>query len=423
MAVGTTSFPAALDTQESLIEVKDLAQTTLTSDITAVATTLLVVSTTGFPNASAVTIAGEHIRYTGKTSNSFTGCTRGQFTADGGLAAAPHTSGNAVELLNISASHRVQNDAIIAVETKLGQGADVPASGEFLKGTGAGNSGWSALTSGEVTTALGFTPADTTTVEERARDALGTALVAGSNMTITPNDGSDQITLAAAGNVVGQASSVDSEICLFSGTDGKTIKRATGTGFVNVSSGVWQTPVGSTGTGNVVRETSPTIVTPVIDSLISAQHDHTTGAEGGQITADAFSSFQMSDSVFRVRDNADATKLLAFELSGITTGTTRTVTIPNKSGTLAMTDDIPPPPTITERAGSAASIPANSGGQAQAFCEAGEVSIGGGFQASSSVMSVHRSRRIGTDGWEAGVRNSEGVTRSVTAYVICMTTS
>lgn len=46
----------------------------------------------------------------------------------------------------------------------------------------------------------------------------------------------------SAGNVVGQASSVDSEIALFSGTGGKTIKRATGTGVVKVVSGVYQTP-------------------------------------------------------------------------------------------------------------------------------------------------------------------------------------
>ena len=44
------------------------------------------------------------------------------------------------------------------------------------------------------------------------------------------------------GNVNGQASSVDSEIALFSGTGGKTIKRATGSGVVKVVSGVYQTP-------------------------------------------------------------------------------------------------------------------------------------------------------------------------------------
>lgn len=150
MAVGVTNFPASLDDGITLVEVRDQAQTTLTSDISDSATTLPVVSTTGFPNSSAVTIAGEHISYTGKTSNSFTGCTRGSFTADGGLAAAPHTSGNAVELLNIAATHRVQNDAIVAVETKLGSGADTPTLSDFLIGTGAGTSGWRPAVKGDV---------------------------------------------------------------------------------------------------------------------------------------------------------------------------------------------------------------------------------------------------------------------------------
>lgn len=49
-------------------------------------------------------------------------------------------------------------------------------------------------------------------------------------------------TPSGGGDVSGQASSVDSEIALFSGTGGKTIKRATGTGYVKVTSGVMQTP-------------------------------------------------------------------------------------------------------------------------------------------------------------------------------------
>lgn len=43
--------------------------------------------------------------------------------------------------------------------------------------------------------------------------------------------------------------------------------------------------------------------------------------------------------VMRFVDGTDATKKLAFGLSGLTTATTRTVTIPDKSGTMAMTSD------------------------------------------------------------------------------------
>lgn len=43
-----------------------------------------------------------------------------------------------------------------------------------------------------------------------------------------------------------------------------------------------------------------------------------------------------ADNVFRVQDNGDATKQLAFEVSGVTTATTRTMTVPDASGTLAL---------------------------------------------------------------------------------------
>lgn len=42
------------------------------------------------------------------------------------------------------------------------------------------------------------------------------------------------------------------------------------------------------------------------------------------------------DSVFRILDNLDATKIAAFECSGISAGTTRTFTLPDASGTIAL---------------------------------------------------------------------------------------
>jgi hypothetical protein len=45
-----------------------------------------------------------------------------------------------------------------------------------------------------------------------------------------------------------------------------------------------------------------------------------------------------SDSSFRVQDNGDATKQLAFEVSGVTTGTTRTITAVNYSGTSVLSN-------------------------------------------------------------------------------------
>jgi hypothetical protein len=52
-----------------------------------------------------------------------------------------------------------------------------------------------------------------------------------------------------------------------------------------------------------------------------------------QATLGMLSRFRNSN-VFRLRDNSDTTKLLAFNLTGITTATTRTLSIPNGSGTI-----------------------------------------------------------------------------------------
>jgi hypothetical protein len=49
---------------------------------------------------------------------------------------------------------------------------------------------------------------------------------------------------------------------------------------------------------------------------------------------------EFSDSTFRIQDNGDATKEIAFEASSITTGTTRTITIPDSSGTLFWIGDV-----------------------------------------------------------------------------------
>jgi hypothetical protein len=52
------------------------------------------------------------------------------------------------------------------------------------------------------------------------------------------------------------------------------------------------------------------------------------------------SASEPADDIFRVVGSADATKKVAFEVDGITTGTTRTLTVPDASGTIALTSDI-----------------------------------------------------------------------------------
>ena len=56
--------------------------------------------------------------------------------------------------------------------------------------------------------------------------------------------------------------------------------------------------------------------------------------DGTTVGGKAIGSPTVTDDVFRIQDNTDSTKQLAFETSGITTGTTRTLTVPDSNGTI-----------------------------------------------------------------------------------------
>ena len=57
--------------------------------------------------------------------------------------------------------------------------------------------------------------------------------------------------------------------------------------------------------------------------------------DGGKVAANLLDSPEIADDVFRIKDNADATKKLAFQVSGITTATTRTWTVPDSDVTVS----------------------------------------------------------------------------------------
>jgi hypothetical protein len=99
--------------------------------------------------------------------------------------------------------------------------------------------------------------------------------------------------------------------------------------------------------------------------------------DGSDLTSTATGS-TFSDSAFEVYDNVDNTKKLKFEVSGVTTATTRTLTVPNASGTIALTSDIGNG-TLTLSMGSAA-----------ATNNTVTVATGTGFSANASGNSTYQ---------------------------------
>lgn len=109
-------FPTAVSTDVDLYVAVNNKTTTLSDNpLTAVATTVNVVDTTGFPTSGYISIDLEIIKYTGKTGTSFTGCTRGS----DGSSATSHSLGANVFHNIVADHHNALKEEIKAIEQNL----------------------------------------------------------------------------------------------------------------------------------------------------------------------------------------------------------------------------------------------------------------------------------------------------------------
>ena len=133
--------------------------------------------------------------------------------------------------------------------------------------------------------------------------------------------------------------------------DSETLTLAGGTGIASTSTGntatfaIDSTVATLTGSQTLTNKTivlgnntvSGALANGITATTQSASDNSTkvatTAYVDNQVTAGAVNEFV--DNVFRVKDNSDASKKLAFECSGISGSTTRTMTVPNTDGTIS----------------------------------------------------------------------------------------
>ena len=176
----------------------------------------------------------------------------------------------------------------------------------------------SAVTIGGTSVSLGATVTTFTGLSSLTSTTLiGTTVVSGSV------DGANSISIAS-GSITFEGSTADGyEIAVTAadaaGSD-KTITLPNETGTVLTTA----TSIANSNLAN----SSVTIGSTAVSLGATA-------ASLAGVTSITSAAVVTDDDGFRVRDNSDATKQLAFECSGITTSTTRTMTIPDADGTIA----------------------------------------------------------------------------------------
>ncbi len=186
--------------------------TTLSSGIGSGDTSIVIAAATGWPDSTNGDFfivldrgnsAEEKVRCASRSGTTITVQTAGR--GSDGTSAAAHAAGVSVEHCITAVDANEANYAVSKTVGKVAAAGDLlygdaanslaklakGTSGQFLK-QGASLPSWASLTS-----------ADMSDLAETIRDTMGTALVAGTGITVTVSDGADTITLTYSGTSSG----------------------------------------------------------------------------------------------------------------------------------------------------------------------------------------------------------------------------
>ena len=310
--------------------------------------------TSSIPNSqlanSAVTIGGTSVSL-GATQGTFTGLTSLTSTTLIGttLVSGAVDAANAISIasgnITFEGSSADANETILTAANATGSDKTLTLPNEtgtiLSTASSIANSNLanSSLTVGSTSISLGGTATTIAGLSSLTSTTLvGTTLISGSA------DAANSIKLVS-GTLVFEGSTANDFETTISVTDPTadrtiTFPDAAGTvvllGSLSVAGGsglTYNSGTGQFGTSSIPNSQLANSTVTVGSTAISLGSSATTLTGLSSVTSTAVVT---NDSGFRVRDNSDNTKQLAFECSGISGSTTRTLTIPDQDGTIAL---------------------------------------------------------------------------------------
>jgi len=295
-----------------------LANSTVTIGSTSVA---LGATVTNFAGLGQLVMSDAHIGSNGIGGASTINIQSGQIIFEGSTADTNETILNAADASG--------GDKTLTLPNETGT---ILSTASSIANSNLANS---TVTIGGTSVALGATQGTFTGLTSLA----STTLISGAA------DGANSITLAS-GNITFEGSTADSDEIILTSTDASggdktiTLPNATGTvallNTLSVASGSGLTYNSGTGefSTNAIPNSKLANSSVTVGSTAIALGGSSTTLTGlSSVTSTAVVT---DDSGFRIRDNSDNTKQLAFECSGISGSTTRTLTVPDASDTLVV---------------------------------------------------------------------------------------
>ena len=309
--------------------------------------------TSAIPNAqlanSAVTIGGTSVSL-GATQGTFTGLTSLTSTTLIGttLVSGAVDAANAISIasgnITFEGSSADANETILTAANATGSDKTLTLPNEtgtiLTDASSIANSNLanSSLTIGSTSVSLGGTATTIAGLSSLTSTTLvGTTLISGSA------DAANSIKLVS-GTLVFEGSTANDFETTISVTDPTadrtiTFPDAAGTvvllGSLSVAGGsglTYNSGTGQFGTSSIPNSQLANSTVTVGSTAISLGSSATTITGLSSLTSSALVT---DDNGFRVRDNSDNTKQLAFECSGISGSTTRTMTVPDSNGTIS----------------------------------------------------------------------------------------